>query len=537
MPRPINLTGFAGANLATNARLLPEGVGVYVVNAEPGRGDLRPLKQNLTVATIPDTPQRLSIWRMGRDVPNDANYWLSSLNVVNYTLGFGTDATEITYFTGDGTPKWTSNAIALGAPPYPQATRELAVPAPDTAATVTLDVDGDGTEAERFYVHTFVNDRGWESAPSPVSSAILCKPGATLTISNLPAAPAGSYGITLRRIYRTQPGSTNEAEFFFLREIAIGVSSTTDDARELGDLLATEGWLTPPEDGHSIVGLWGSMLAMLSGKTVHICVPGSAYAWPLRYRKNLKDTGVALATWGQNLLVLTTGNPVLFQGQDPEGMSDVQAPLSYACRSARSVVSFKHGVVWASNEGLAYTGEAGAALLTEGILTPDQWKALSPATMIAGRWGKFYVCSYSDGSKKGFVIDPLNPAGGIWFLSSGFDACHYDELADALYVLEGGSVRKFAAASTRHTATFKAKEFLQTHPVNYSHLKVVASGYPVTIKLYADGVLSETRSVTSERAVTLKRGFLKEGWQPEVVTDHDVQAVRLACDVRDLKGL
>src|SRR5438445_464717 len=132
---PINLTGFAGSNLAIDPRLLPESVGVYVVDAEPGMGDLRPLHDRLTVAAVPAIPQRKTIYRMGRDVPNDALYWLNWSAIVSVIRGFdGTDTTERVYFMGSGTPKWTNNVIGLGGgAPYPQADRELAVPAPSNA--------------------------------------------------------------------------------------------------------------------------------------------------------------------------------------------------------------------------------------------------------------------------------------------------------------------------------------------------------------------------------------------------------------------
>lgn len=532
---PINLAGFEGSNQAIDARLLPESVGVAVTDAEPGTGDLRPLKGRVSVATLPTTPQRKSIWRMGRDVASDADYWLSHLARVNYAPSFGADPTEITLYTGDGTPKWTDNTLALSAPPYPQAWRELAVPAPEAGPIASLGTNGSGTEGEVFYVQTFVTDRGWESAPSPPSSPLLVKQGATVNLSSLEVAPAGSYGITTRRIYRTQPGTDNTAEFFFLREIPIGTASTTDDARALGALLATEGWIAPPADGHSVIALWNRMHAMLSGKTLYLCEPGSPYAWPEVHRKGLAHTGVALAKWGQRLVALTTGNPIIFEGQEPLGMGDTPLGLAYSCRSAASVVSFVNGVAWAASDGLAWVGDGGQSILTQGVLTADQWQALDPETMVAGRWGRFYVCSYGTGAnRKGFIVEPGKP--GIWWLSSGFDACHYDELTDSLYVLEGGDVRKFAAGATL-TASFKAKRFAQTHPMNYGYAKVIADGYPVTLAIHVDGALKQTRTIESADSVTLEAGFMAEDWQPEVTSAYRVQAVRLAVDRAELKGL
>lgn len=547
--RPLTtLAGFTGSNRDLDARLLPATVGVSASNAVPGRGDLRPLFAPLTVATVPASPQRKTIWRMGRDVPNDAQYWLGWSAHVSVALGFdGSDTTERTYFTGDGTPKWTDNTIALGSAPYPQAARELAVPAPITKMSVAETTAGTGTESACYYVHTFVNDIGWESAPSPVSDAIMSKPGAINALTGLEAAPAGAYGITARRIYRTQADTSNTADFYFLREIPIASTSTTDDARGLGDALPTVGWIPLPSNAKGFIALWNGMYAAGSGKTLHITPAGIPYAAPVRYDIELNSTFVANAKWEQNLLVLTTGKPVLVQGQDPEGMGDSALALVHPCASAAGVAEVDGGVVWPSNEGLAYAGNRGQILLTEGVLSPRQWKALVPSSMVGGRYGRLYVGSYDDGAgRKGFIFDPSNPGGGITWLTSGFDACHYDELADVLYVLEGGNVRKFDGSDVALVAGFTSKIFKQTSPLNFGYCKVVAAGYPVTVSIASDsrdpvtGVVTMvnriTRVVPNGDAFTLPSGFSSEDWQVTVSTAHRVVAVHLAVSSEDLKA-
>ena len=306
---------------------------------------------------------RTTLYRMGRDTPSATAFWLCWTDTVHVTRGFDTsDTTERTYYTGSGTPKWTNNNIGLsGGAPYPQVSRELSVPAPTTAPQIAMGTDGTtGTESVNFYVTTFVNELGWESAPSPVSTGLSMKPGAVVNIGNtiaLESAPAGNYGINRRRIYRTQTGTNGTAEFFFLREVAIATTVTSDDARALGELLPTEGFLPPPSAGFGIISLWGGMMAMLGGRALYVSEAGYPYAYPLRNQKELKDTPVATAKWAQNLLVLTSGAPVVFNGQDPQSLSDQPPRMAHACLSARSVVGFAHGVVWSSNEGLAYYGD------------------------------------------------------------------------------------------------------------------------------------------------------------------------------------
>ena len=549
MSTTINLTGFAGANLAEHPRHLPESVGVSIIDAEPGHADLRSMRAAVTVATVPSSPQRKTIYRLGRDTVNDANYWLSWSTIVSAIRGFdGDDPTERTYFTGSGTPKWTDNAIGLtGGAPYPQGTRELAVPAPTTKPQIAMTTAGTGTESTNFYVETFVNDLGWESAPGPVSDGLLMKPGAIVAIGNtiaLEAAPAGNYGINRRRIYRTQTSTSGAADFFFLREIAIATTSTSDDARTLGDLMATAGWIPPPADAHSLIALWGGMTAMLAGKRILFSEVNAPYTYPEKYDIPTLDKPLMTLAWEQNLLVLTTGRPVLCQGTGPDSMDDSRLALSQPLASVQSAVAMGHGACWASNEGLAYAGSTGQAILTLGVLTPRQWRAMNPSTMVAGRYGRFYVCSYNDGSgRKAFMLDPLAPAG-IWFLSSGFDACFYDDLADALFVLEGGNVRKFDAG-TQLVAKFTSKRFMQTTPRNFCAAKVVATTYPITLTVTARWVDDtgaeiahvESRTVVNDQGFTLQDGFLADDWQIEVQAPESVQAVRLAMSFDDLKGL
>jgi hypothetical protein len=522
---------FRGANLADDPRLLSDSVCTNVLDADPTRiGTLLPFKTRSTVATVPSVPQRLGLWRMGRDVPNDSNYWLSWTSYVDAMLAFGSNTTERTFFTGSGSPKWTDNVIGLsGGAPYPQGTRELAVPNPSQAPTAALNVDGStGTAALRFYVETFVNDLGWESGPSAPSVGVTCKPGATLNLTLNASPPAGNYGFTLRRIYRTQPDVAGASEFYFLREVAIGTTSTTDDARALGELLPTENFLPPPSTAHSICPLWNSMVALLDGRTLLVCEPGFPYAYPLANQKNLQSTGVALKTWGENLLVLTTGAPVHFYGVDPESMTDRPPGRVMPCRNKPSAVALGHGVAWASNEGLAYYGDKGIYIATEGLIKPDQWKAMNPQSMVAGRWNRFYVCCFNDGTRRAFMMDPARPDDGLWFLSLGFDACHYDELADQLYLLEGDTIKKFNAGPGSYSLLASSKKFLQPRPTNFAYAKVEARAYPVTLKVYVDGALQETRSVPNGDAFTLEGKTMGREWQLEVSGSNEVELVRLA---------
>lgn len=543
----IRIEGFTGENRALHPKLLPSKVGAVSLNQKPGRGDLRPWKAPLTVATI--QAGKKTIYRMGRDVASDTDYWLSWGSVVHVVRGDNTgDTAERTYYTGDGTPKWTDTAKALGANP-PTAYRELGVPAPIAAPTLAQSGGVSTTNETRAYVYTFVTEVGHEGAPSS-ATGITCKADATVTISGFSAAPSGAFGITLKRIYRTETGSSGATAFYFLREIGIGVSSTTDDGRALGEVLPTTDWLPAPgiEQGgvnnltepalHSLTPMWNGMMAGISGRGIRVCEAYVPTAWPLGYEIAPADySPVALGSFGQTLVGLTNGKPLVVVGGSPDALDEQPIEFLAACVSVRSVVSMGHGVAWASPDGLAYIGSGPARILTADLMTQDDWRAINPSTIIGAMLEGRYVGFYEQpiGTKKGFVIDPANPAG-MYFLDFGADAAYVDDLQGTLYVLSGASVRKWDAGAAL-TATFRSKVFdLGCACSGFACAEVVADAYPVTFRLFIDGSASPmfTATVANRQPFRLPSGYQASAVQIEIITSGAVQAVAMAHSMREL---
>ncbi len=512
----ITLSGFRGENRALPPINIPETVGVLSQNQNPVRGDLRPWNAPLAVATVP--AGRKTIYRMGRDAASDTNYWLSWPGEVNVVRGsIADDLTERTYYSGDGFPKWTDNTM-LSSAPYPATWRALGIPAPATPALLSASGGVSATTETRFYVYTYVSDKGEESAPSPVSAMLTCKTDDTVTLSALAAAPAGNYGINRIRIYRTQSDAAGNAEFFFLRELTSTLTSTTDDNRTLGEVMPSTTWLTPPEDLRGLNGLWNGMLAGISGNAVRVCEAYKPYAWPLAY-EILPRGGepVALATFGQSLLVLTTGAPSLVTGGSPDALDEQPLAWNEACVSARSVVSFGHGVAWACPDGLAYFGAGGPKMITNGLMTREDWQAIDPASIVGSLYEGAYLGFYTvAGVTKGFLVDPLQPTG-LYFTDIPGQAAFFDALQDQLYVLDGTSIQKWNAGEAM-TATFRSKVFRTPKPLSFAAAEVVAQDYPVTCKVYADGVLKHTQTVLAANPFRLPSGFLAQAWQLELST-------------------
>jgi hypothetical protein len=552
----IRLQGFGGENRAIHPTLLNEAVGTLSLNQKPGRGDLRPWNAPLAVATV--TAGQKTIYRMGREAPSDTQYWLSWPTEVHAARGPNqSDTAERTYFTGSGAPKWTDTIKALASTPYPTTARELGVPAPATSCLLSASGGTSTTLVTHFYTYTYVSDIGEESAPQPNPTSIIRKEDSTVNITSLAAAPSGNYGINKIRIYRTQSGASGSSEFYFLCEIPATLTSTVDDNRALGELLTTTTWLPPEPSMKWLTGMWNGMMAGIVGRAIRFCEAYVPYAWPLAYEVLPVDsTPVALATFGQTLVVLTDGAPRVVTGSSPESLDDAPVNFLQACIAPMSAVGMGHGVAWASPDGLAYIGDGGARMLTEGILTREDWQAMNPTSMVGCMYERRYFGFYTQGGvRKAFMLDMQNP-GGMYFMDFGVDAVYVDDQQDALYVLDGVSIKKWDAGSALNV-TFKSKIYQFPKPVNaFALLQVQADAYPVTVCVDAVGVpaadvvavmavnnlftapaasaLRYSVTVASNAPVRLPGGYMADKYQVQAVGSVAIQSLVIAHSMAEM---
>ena len=428
------------------------------------------------------------------------------------------------------------------------------------ALTATAVSTPNPTVNSYFYLYTFVNDWGWESAPSPPSAELECPITATKLISGFSGAPAGNYNINRIRVYRTQPGSGVSAPFFFLREITIGTTSTQDDNRDLGETLPSLTWLPAPDDLSCLTPLWNGMMAGISGNSFRLSEPYEPYAWPIAYDVVPPDSKpVAIAYYGQTMIGLTTARPIAVAGSSSDSMDSSPIEVSQGCIAAKSAVSMGTGVVWASMDGLCSIGFGRApGPFTTGFLTREDWQALNPASVTGLMYEGMYFGSYDNGSgRKGFFVDPNSPQG-MYFLDTGYQVAHFDELQDQLYVYSFGNIMRWDAG-TPMTVLARSKQFRAPKPISFACAEVVADSYPVTVRIDALGLtaaqvtaavaanpaltaptatsLRYTKSVTDRNAFRLPGGFTALDWQIELENTVSVQGMVMATSMDELKDV
>jgi hypothetical protein len=106
-------------------------------------------------------------------------------------------------------------------------------------------------------------------------------------------------------------------------------------------------------------------------------------------------------------------------------------------------------------------------------------------------------------------------------------AAFSDIKTDAVYFVTNGAIKSLAASGVE-VARWRSKKFAYPHPVGFGWLRV--SGPitdPVTIRLYVDGALIHTATLTTRdpARVPAVKGMR---WEVEVESDSRVTSVTLA---------
>ncbi|RME56705.1 hypothetical protein D6779_10105 [Candidatus Parcubacteria bacterium] len=142
--------------------------------------------------------------------------------------------------------------------------------------------------------------------------------------------------------------------------------------------------------------------------------------------------------------------------------------------------------------------------------------------------------------KGGFILDPRNPEAGLTRINAYYDAGYVDLQSDVLYLADStvgqAGLWIWNYASTDMTYTWRSKKFQAAKPTNFSCAQVIAETYPVTVNIYADGVLKHTQSVVSSDLFRLPGGFLATDWEIEIVGTSRVRAVYMTESVDELRA-
>lgn len=541
---PVRITIFGGVAPRFDPRALPDPFAQTATNTKLWDGSLRPWKSTSAVVTPSKVGTKLSIYRFGQDVSNEAQYWFHWTTDVDVAKGpIAGDTSERTYFTGDGAPKVTDSSIALAAgTDYPMNSYTLGVPAPAATPSVAVSGTGSGSPVTKVYVYTYVTAWGEEGPPSTPSSAVNVQAGQTVTVSNMATGPGAGYNVTAKRIYRTISGQST-TDYRFVAEVAAATTSYADSIADstvaLNEALPSLEWSPPPSDMAGLVALPNGIMAGFSKNDLCLSEPFVPSAWPESYRLSTDWPVVGLGVIGQSVVILTKGKPYVATGSHPSSFTLERIDIGQACVAKRSIANIDGlGVVYASPAGLALISLGGSSILTDSFMDRDDWQALVPSSITGYAYNGRYFGFYSTGvTQGGFILDPKTSPPSLTFTDVYATAGYCDPIRDTLYLQVGNDIVKWDAGAGSLTYTWKSKVVVPTKPFNPAFAQVEAEAYPLTFKLYADGALKHTESVASAAAFRLPGGYKAREFEIELTGTQQVHAIYMGSTYRELAAI
>lgn len=517
--------------------LLPNEAATLAQDCQFDRGTLAPLAADSPLnITLPITPVTLLHY-------TDAHWFAWDRKVEVIRSPIAQDPYRRVYWTDGDYPKLTDNTIATTGMHQPTAWYRLGIPAPDVGPTLlSLTVpagqtDETATDDEtRYYVETYVSGWGEEGAPGPASAKItLPVPGTTLRIGLSPAPTSDSH-LTHRHLYRSVTGG-GAADFRRVAVLPLSTTNFTDtlQADALGPALETYGYSMPPADLRGLCQMANGICAGFAGNAVYFCEPYLPYAWPEKYRTTTEHDIVAVAAMDTALVVATQGYPYVIQGASPSSMTAQKlSHLQQACISASSMVTLDGLALYASADGLVGIGGDGGSVVTDSLITREQWQAMTPATLRA--WyheGKYIGMT----DTHAFVFDPKS--GDFRQLTHRWDAAYLDMERDALVMAKGTQLYQWQGASTPLPMLWRSKVFPVPAGIRLSCARVVSRQLAqIGFSLMVDGVTVMTLPIGSVPPGCFRLPALRGwGWQVEVQGAGEVQRITLGSSVAQVSAL
>jgi hypothetical protein len=358
----------------------------------------------------------------------------------------------------------------------------------NTAVTITESSHGLST-GMAVYLNFATSDvpNGWytvtvvNSSTYTIVSPTTPTGSATSTVTVLVKAPEGKYNITKRRIYRSVSG-TGSTQFQFVTEIGITTTtySDTKTSAQLGEVIDSSAWSTPPSDLAGLVELPNGILAGFVGNEVFFSEPYYPHAWPLEYAVSVGHKIVGLGVFGQSLVAVTEGNPYIISGVSSASMSSEKVAVIEPCVSKRTIASDANGVTYASPNGIMEIGPGGPNLITRNIMLKEEFSIYSPSTAFAKSTQSQYFMFYQSGlvdPEIGVLIFDRNVASTPLTLSTIPASAAWVDNADAsLYVVGSDNTVLKWEGDTFNRLPFEwtSKEFVLPEPVNMGAIEILA---------------------------------------------------------------
>ena len=479
--------------------------------------------------------------------------WLQFSERVSVAPGpIANDTYDRIYYTDSLYPKVKSGAgeWRLGIP------RPASGPTIDPLAEPIVEDADNLLDVETvYYVVTLIDAFGAEGPPSVPSLGMTRLRNQELTV-NMPSTPTGAYNFgpgSKWRVYRSNTG-TGDTAFQFVTDLDLATPSFNDTVKndELQEILPSATWLGPPDDNS---GLWpdgplqgitlgpNGVMAGFANKTIYFSEPYLPHAWPVEYQISIKHKILGIVWLAGGLLVVTKGMPVIIAGSHPASMTQFIPERGYPCNSADSLVDMGGWAMYSSLDGLVAVDGTKFTLVTEELITNNQWQNIVPGNSLAGNSEGRYVLFWetTDQLLRGTLIfDPGEGVNAMTTSTLHSDVAYTDPSTSRLLVRDDNDDLATWDWGANMTATWKSKSHVLSQETNFAYLELVANEYPVNVTLYAGmnsynaGLTTVFNASVTGRYTALPSGFEYDTWEIKVSDNKDVVKVGLYEDMAEV---
>jgi hypothetical protein len=526
----IRLNQFSGLAPRIAPVNLPQPAAQVAANCLLGSGSLRPLVSEgaVTVTDSLVSGTKQSIFRYTGD---RWLAWITDVNVCRSAVAL--DAFDRLYWTGDGVPKMGDNTRILSGTSKPGGSWDLGIPKPAAAPTLSRSGTAGPPVDDVTYacVYTYVSSFGEEGPPSEPSALLAITPGNTLTVASMSVAPGGSHTIVSKNIYLANTGSS-ASEYQYYGSVAVATTSNAavPVLTALGEVLPSKTWVAP---NAAMIDLISHPGGFMVGHYKNVLCPSEPYlphAYPPEYQITVDAEIVAKGAYGNSILVTTKGMPYVVTGAIPGQLSVEKLEKGEACLLKRGFVDMGYACMYPGPSGLWLVGTGAVELATASLMTKKEWKPYSDALVFAVQYESLYIGFMTSG---GFIFDTATGDFSTHDITA--TAGWYERETGRLYLVVAGVIVEWAAGSGAHSLVWKSKKFQVPSPINFGAAQVFAAG-PVTVKVYADGVLKHTQAQgsTSSTPFRLPSGFRATNWEVQIEGPVEVTSLLIASTISEL---
>jgi hypothetical protein len=522
---------FGGKDMRHDPRLIADNKAQIATSCELERGSLHPLADDPPAGMGSVISGAVSLYWYER------SQWLA--------WGIDTDAVKVPI----ANDKFDRVVVTQneGSTPYPRLYNgvsffRLGIPPPDERPLVAItqappDPNPDDIEVETIsYVYTYVDSFGAEGPPSmaSVSEDRVVDTDVNLTLPG--GAPSGSYNFgagSYKRLYRSSSGSSS-SYYLFVTQVSIATTAVLDNVpnSQLQEALPSQTWVGPPDDDSSqypdgpMLGVCvaaNGIMAGFSKATICFSEPQVPHAWPFEYRITLDEPIVGMCAIAAGLLVVSQKRPYLVSGVHPASMALTAIDESQGLANKRGLVDMGAYAIYPSADGLVLIEGATARVVTQSIITFEDWKNYSPNTIEGYHEEGKYIGFF--GGSESFIFDPRGGDNAFVDATRYYSGGVWDGPTGRLLLNSNGTIVSWGDDPSLSASTpyqWKSKKFVAPKACSCSVARVEAwesfATYPVTMKVYADGDLTDTVVFDSDNPPyrRLSSGFRAKIWEFEL---------------------